>query len=137
MFGYPVLSPWVTGWHDQDVTGPMGTTYEEEAPRLSEIVRMLHNMDRKFDDFRIQVQNQLNDKVSKERYEPERERLNDKIMALEKDITLTKADTEKVRMEAQAQFTAMENQAKSKMNTVYGALGSLVVGAILLWLGAR
>lgn len=119
------------------VTGPMGSTYEEEAPRLSEIVRMLGNMDRKLDDFRIQVQHQLNDKVSKERYEPERERLNDKILGLEKDITTARAETQVVRLEAQTQFTAMESQAKSKMNTVYGAIASLVVGAILLWLGAR
>jgi len=105
------------------VTGPMGDTYSEEAPRLSEIVRMLSNMDRKFDDFKHQVQTQLNDKVSKERYEPERERINDRILAMETRISTG--------------FNALDQKTRAISNAIYGALGSLIVGGILLYLGSR
>jgi hypothetical protein len=94
-------------------------TYDDEAPRLSEIVRMLNNMDRKFDDFRNQVQQQLNDKVSKERYEPEKTFILDKINTLD------------------AKFTNIEARSRVILTTVWSALGSLAVGGILLYLGSR
>lgn len=108
----------------------MGDTYSEEAPRLSEIVRMLSNMDRKFDDFKHQVQTQLNDKVSKERYEPERERINDRIIAMEARMA-----AEFLRVNAA--FAELGNKTRAIQNAFYGALGSLVVGGILLWIGNR
>lgn len=100
----------------ESVTGPMGT-YDDEAPRLSEIVRMLHNMDRKFDDFRSQVQQQLNDKVSKERYEPERTYILDKINNMD------------------GKFTALESRSRALLTSVWGGIASLIVGGILLYLG--
>src|SRR5688572_27264551 len=112
------------------VTGPMGDTYSEEAPRLSEIVRMLSNMDRKFDDFKHQVQTQLNDKVSKERYEPERERINDRILALETRIIAEMATVA-------SRFTEVNNKTRAISNAFYGGLASLVVGGILLWIGSK
>lgn len=100
------------------VTGPMGT-YDDEAPRLSEIVRMLQGVDRKFDDFRNQMQQQLNDKVSIQRYEPERNWMLDKVNNLD------------------LKFTGVEARGRIILTSVWGALGSLVVGGILLYLGSR
>lgn len=93
--------------------------YEDETPRLSEIVRMLQGMDRKFDDFRNQMQQQLNDKVSKERYEPERTWILDKINVLD------------------GRFVSVEARSRIILTTVWSALGSLIVGGILLYLGSR
>lgn len=94
-------------------------TYDDEAPRLSEIVRMLQGMDRKFDDFRNQMRDQLADKVSKDKYEGERDRIYDR---------LTVHDT---------RFTALENRTRAIANAIYGSVGSLIVGALLLYLGTR
>lgn len=108
----------------------MGDTFSEEAPRLSEIMRMLSNMDRKFDDFKHQVQTQLADKVSKERYEPERERLNDRILAME-----TRMNAEFVRITGE--FTKVGDKTRAITTAFYGGVASLVVGGILLWIGSR
>lgn len=87
-------------------------TYEDEAPRLSEIGRMIQGMDRKIDDFRGEVRTALNDKVSKEVYTAERNAMTEAIAEL-------------------------KAKARSNMNTTYGALVSIVVGVILFWVQSR
>lgn len=87
-------------------------TYEDEAPRLSEIGRMIQGMDRKIDDFRGEVRTALNDKVSKEVYMAERNAMMESIAEL-------------------------KNKARSNMNTTYGAFASLIVGVILFWVQSR
>ena len=47
--------------------------YDDDAPRLSEIGRMIGSIDRKMDDFRQEVRTALADKVSKETYQAERD----------------------------------------------------------------
>jgi hypothetical protein len=60
--------------------------YEEDAPRLSEIGRHIGSIDRKIDDFRNEVRQALNDKVSKETYDAQRQAQSDRITALELTI---------------------------------------------------
>lgn len=84
-------------------------TYEDDAPRLSEIGRVLQGLDRKLDDFRAEVRAQLSDKVSKEVYQAERAGLMDRIAVL-------------------------EARARSMTNTIYGGLASIIVGAILFYM---
>lgn len=86
--------------------------YEEDAPRLSEIGRMIQGMDRKIDDFRGEVRNQLNDKVSKEVHDAQRTGLLERI-------------------------TALEARARSQTNTIYGGLASIVVGVILFYIQTK
>lgn len=87
-------------------------TYEDDAPRLSEIGRVLQGLDRKLDDFRAEVRAQLSDKVSKEVYQAERSGLLDRISTL-------------------------ETRARSMTNTLYGGLTSIIVGAILFYLQTK
>lgn len=87
-------------------------TYEDDAPRLSEIGRVLQGLDRKLDDFRAEVRAQLSDKVSKEVYQAERAGLLDRISTL-------------------------ETRARSMTNTLYGGLTSIIVGAILFYLQTK
>lgn len=106
----------------ESVTGPMGT-YEEDAPRLSEIGRMIQGMDRKIDDFRGEVRSQLNDKVSKEVYQAQQAAVNDRILS--------------VSNEANTRITALEAGRRSLTNTVYGGLASIIVGVILFYLQTK
>ena len=87
-------------------------TYEDDAPRLSEIGRVLQGLDRKLDDFRAEVRAQLSDKVSKEVYQAERSGLLERISTL-------------------------ETRARSMTNTLYGGLTSIIVGAILFYLQTK
>ena len=87
-------------------------TYEDEAPRLSEIGRMIQGMDRKIDDFRGEVRAALNDKVSKEVYNAERA-----------------ADRERI--------SNLESRARSTLNGLYGGFISVAVGMILFWIQTR
>lgn len=80
-----------------------------DAPRLSEIGRTLSGLDRKIDDFRSEIRTQLNDKVSKETYEAQRQAYLDRIVNLEQTIR-----------SANARF--------------WGGFGSVVVGLILTYL---
>lgn len=87
-------------------------TYEDEAPRLSEIGRMIQGMDRKIDDFRGEVRTALNDKVSKEVYNAERSATLERISNL-------------------------ESRARSTTNGLYGGFISVAVGMILFWVQSR
>ncbi len=87
-------------------------TYEDDAPRLSEIGRVLAGLDRKLDDFRAEVRLQLSDKVSKEVYIAERTAIMDKIAGL-------------------------QAKASRNTNTLYGGMTSIIVGVILFWLTTR
>lgn len=98
-------------------------TYEDDAPRLSEIGRVLHGLDRKIDDFRHEVRAQLNDKMSKEVYEARMAAMNEKVA--------------NVQAEALGRLTTLENSRKSLTNTVYGGLASIVVGVILFFIQTR
>lgn len=80
-----------------------------DAPRLSEIGRTLSSLDRKIDDFRNEIRTQLNDKVSKETYEAQRQAAQDRIVALEQTIR-----------SANARF--------------WGGFGSVVVALVLAYL---
>lgn len=94
-------------------------TYEEDAPRLSEIGRVLQSLDRKIDDFRGEVRSQLSDKVSKEVYTAERQGLIDRDSAILERVV------------------AIEAKARSNTNTIYGGLASIVVGMVLFWLQTK
>lgn len=98
-------------------------TYEDDAPRLSEIGRVLHSLDRKIDDFRHEVRAQLNDKVSKEVYEARMAAMQEKIAT--------------VQTEAIGKITTLEASRRSLANTVYGGLASIVVGVILFYIQSR
>jgi hypothetical protein len=93
------------------VTAPMGI-HDDEAPRLSEIGRVLLSLDRKLDDFRAEVRAQLNDKVSREVYIAERDAWRDRVIAL-------------------------EVRARSITNTMYGGLATIITGAVLFYIGSR
>jgi hypothetical protein len=80
-----------------------------DVPRLSEIGRTLNSLDRKIDDFRNEIRAQLNDKVSKETYEAQRQAAADRILALEQTIR-----------SANARF--------------WGGFGSVVVALVLAYL---
>lgn len=86
--------------------------HDDEAPRLSEIGRVLQSMDRKLDDFRAEVRAQLNDKVSREVYIAERDAWRDRVLAL-------------------------EVRARTTTNTIYGGLVTIITGAILFYIGSR
>ena len=85
--------------------------YEEDAPRLSEIGRLIYSLDRKMDDFRSEVRQALNDKVSKETYEAQRGAMADRISTLELSLR-----------NANARF--------------WGAFGTLTVGMIVAFVTA-
>ena len=87
-------------------------SYEDDAPRLSEIGRLIQGLDRKMDDFRGEVRAALNDKVSKETYDAQRVALQDRIASLEQVVR-----------NANARF--------------WGGFGTIVVAAILAYLGMR
>ena len=95
----------------ESVTGPMGL-HDDEAPRLSEIGRVLLSLDRKLDDFRNEVRTQLNDKISREVYVAERDAWRDRVIAL-------------------------EARSRSITNTVYGGLATIITGAVLFYIGSR
>ena len=81
-----------------------------DAPRLSEIGRTLSSLDRKIDDFRNEIRTQLNDKVSKETYEAQRQAaMLERIVTLEHTIAV-----------ANARF--------------WGGFGSVVVALVLVYL---
>lgn len=82
---------------------------DHDAPRLSEIGRILSSLDRKIDDFRNEIRAQLNDKVSKETYEAQRQAAQDRIANLEQTIR-----------SANARF--------------WGGFGSVVVALVLAYL---
>jgi hypothetical protein len=85
---------------------------QDEAPRLSEIGRVLTGLDRKLDDFRAEVRAQLSDKVSKEVYEARYAAQGDRIQAL-------------------------ENRARQLQNTIYGSIATIVTAAVLFYMGLR
>lgn len=95
------------------------STYEDDAPRLSEIGRVLQGLDRKLDDFRAEVRAQLSDKVSKEVYIAERAALMDQVNASKERIV------------------AIEAKHRSNTNTIYGGLASIIVGVILFYIQAK
>lgn len=86
--------------------------YEDDAPRLSEIGRVLGGLDRKLDDFRAEVRAQLSDKVSKEVYTAERAADRDRIVAL-------------------------ENRARGLQNLIYGSLATIITSVVLFYLGTK
>lgn len=88
------------------------TSYEDDAPRLSEIGRMIGGVDRKLDDFRQEVRAALQDKVSKEVYQAERSAQNDRILVL-------------------------ENKFRSITNQVWGMLGTIMIAVIIAYLGLK
>lgn len=94
-------------------------TYEDDAPRLSEIGRMLGGLDRKMDDFRGEVRAALNDKVSKETYLAERAGFFDKLNNMN-DRILT-----------------LEAGARATNNRIYGGLATIITGVILYYIGTR
>lgn len=93
--------------------------YEDDAPRLSEIGRVLQGLDRKIDDFRGEVRMQLSDKVSKEVWEAQRNAL-----AARDDLVLERV-------------VALEAKSRSTTNTIFGGLASIVVGMVLFYLQTR
>lgn len=86
--------------------------YEDDAPRLSEIGRVLTGLDRKLDDFRAEVRAQLSDKVSKEVYEARHAAQNDRIQAL-------------------------ENRARQLQNTIYGSIATILTTGVMIYLGMK
>lgn len=102
-------------------------TYEDDAPRLSEIGRMIGGIDRKMDDFRQEVRAALADKVSRETYVVERDTIKDRLSMVESGLVALKAT-----LDADAQ-----SRGKMITNVVYGAVGSLVVGIISAFLFTR
>jgi hypothetical protein len=93
--------------------------YEDDAPRLSEIGRVLLSLDRKLDDFRAEVRAQLNDKLSREIYLAEKQALLDKIAGLNEKVV------------------ALEAGARATNNRIYGGISAVIVGAILAYIGTR
>ena len=87
-------------------------SYDDDAPRLSEIGRMIGGVDRKLDDFRQEVRAALQDKVSKEVYMAEHSAQNDRIAALE------------------GKFRAANTQ-------FWGVIATLIAAAIIGYLGLK
>jgi len=85
---------------------------DDEAPRLSEIGRLLGSLNNKIDDFRGEVRAALSEKVSKEVYDAQVGALRDRVVAL-------------------------ENRARSTTNTIYGGLATIIVAAVITWMGLK
>ena len=102
-------------------------TYDDEAPRLSEIGRMIGSIDRKMDDFRQEVRTALADKVSKETYIVERDALKERITSLETIVASQRAVAE----------AATAKRSNNLTTTIYSAVGALVVGIISAFLMTR
>ena len=94
------------GWQDQGVTVPIET---DEVPRLAEIGRRITEVGANLSDFRNEVRGNFADMVRKDTYAAEREALKDRIVAL-------------------------EQRAKSMQNLMYGALASVAVGVVTMYL---
>lgn len=101
--------------------------HEEEAPRLSEIGRVLQGLDRKIDDFRGEVRMQLSDKVSKEVYMAERNALVERDNSLMNHINTLDA-------KVMERVVALEAKGRSQTNTIYGGLASIIVGVVLFYI---
>jgi hypothetical protein len=94
-------------------------SYDDEAPRLSEIGRMVNGLHGKIDDFRNEVRTQLNDKVSKEVYNAEQR-------AMEAKITVANDRT-----------LALELKLRSATNTIWGIVATVIAASIVAYLGLK
>jgi hypothetical protein len=81
----------------------------DEIPRLAEIGRRITEVGTNLSDFRNEVRGNFSDMVRKDTYAAEREALKERIIAL-------------------------ESRAKSMQNLMYGALASVAVGVVTMWL---
>lgn len=80
---------------------------DDEAPRLSEIGRRIHEMGQNLSDFRSEVRINFAEMVRRETYIAERDAMKDRIVAL-------------------------EQRAKSFQGLFYGSIASIVVALILM-----
>ena len=87
-------------------------SFDDETPRLAEIGRLLGGVDRKIDDFRNEVRQALADKVSKEVYNAEMGAMRERVVVL-------------------------ENRARSLTNTLIGSIATVLVAAVVTWLGLK
>lgn len=87
-------------------------SYDDDAPRLSEIGRMIATLAGTVNDFRSEVRTALADKVSKEVYNADMTALRDRVIAL-------------------------ETRARSTTNTIIGVVATVVAAGLIAWLGFR
>ncbi len=87
-------------------------SYDDDAPRLSEIGRMIGALSGTVNDFRSEVRTALADKVSKELYNADMSALKDRVIAL-------------------------ETRNRSLTNTVIGIFATVVAAGVVAYLGFR
>ena len=82
---------------------------EDEVPRLAEIGRRIHEVGQNLTDFRNEVRSGFTEMVRKDTYAAERDAMRDRI-------------------------TALENRGRSTINLFYGAMATLAVTILTLWI---
>lgn len=83
---------------------------DDEAPRLAEIGRRIQEVGQNLSDFRNEVRASLSEMVRRETYVAERDALKERIIAL-------------------------EQRARSTQGLMYGALASIAVAIVTVWIG--
>jgi hypothetical protein len=82
---------------------------DDEAPRLAEIGRRIHEVGQNLSDFRNEVRSNFSEMVRRETYVAERDALKERVVAL-------------------------EQRARSMQSLLYGALASIAVALVLMWI---
>jgi len=81
---------------------------DNEAPRLAEIGRRIHEVGQNLSDFRAEVRGNFIEMVRKDTYLAERDAMKERI-------------------------TELERRARSTTNLIYGSLMSVAVALVVMW----